>query len=133
MRIGFTPILLIGAALLLIGILATIYIQSRQGNQQAIALANRILVPILGTLGLFVNVLWMARREETQCPGPAGYTPYIGLGLALLLVLVGLLRYFFQAPPRDRRVIVQPILLALILLTIVFLIIYLGGCLTFLK
>jgi hypothetical protein len=53
---------------------------------------------------------------------------YVSIGAVLVFVSIGLIRYF-SSRSREKRLLVQPVLLAVIVVTAIFLVEYLSGCL----
>lgn len=117
--------LITGVALIVLVIL--MYIRSRQGDQRAINLINVMLLPLLSAIVITVSMIFAANRAGSACTGAFATLRDIGVGLTILLILVGLIR-FFATRPRDRRLVTHPVLLAVAVMTIVFLAEFLNGC-----
>lgn len=128
--IGFdlTHILILITGIALIILVVLIYIRSRQGDQRVINTTNQMLLPILSAIVITLNILFANRQAIPACTGILNTVKYTVLILALLLVIVGILR-FFMSRNRDKRLITHPILFAIIVVTVLFLIESLNGCL----
>jgi uncharacterized membrane protein len=115
-----------GAALIILVI--GMYIRSRQGDQRVINVTNQMLLPILSIIVITVNILFANRQSTPACTGSLNTLFYAGIIAAILLIIAGVLR-FFISHSRDRRLTTHPLLFSVIIVTIVFLITYLNGCL----
>ena len=115
-----------GAALIILVI--AMYIRSRQGDQRVINVTNQMLLPILSIIVITVNILFANRQSTPVCTGFLNTLFYAGIVAAILLIIAGVLR-FFISHSRDRRLITHPLLFSIIIVTIVFLVTYLNGCL----
>jgi cytochrome bd-type quinol oxidase subunit 2 len=128
--IGFdlTHILILITGIALIILVVLIYIRSRQGDQRVINTTNQMLLPILSAIVITLNIVLANHQAIPACTGTLNMVKYTALILALLLVIVGILR-FFMSRNRDKRLITHPILFAIIVVTVLFLIESLNGCL----
>jgi uncharacterized membrane protein len=121
-------ILAIITAAVLICLVLVIYLRSLQGDRRVINLTNQVLLPILSILLILLNLIYSHYAASPVCTGASNILRYIGIGGTILLVLFGCIR-FFLARNRDRRLLLQPVLLSVVLVTVVFLLEYLYGCL----
>jgi cytochrome bd-type quinol oxidase subunit 2 len=128
--IGFdlTHILILITGIALIILVVLIYIRSRQGDQRVINTTNQMLLPILSAIVITLNLILANRQAIPACTGTLNTVKYAALILALLFIVVGIMR-FFMSRNRDKRLITHPILLAIIVVTVLFLIESLNGCL----
>lgn len=128
MTISLTSILVLVTGITLIALLLFAYWRSKQGEQRITLVINQMLLPLLGAITVSASLLLTNRALPLTCPGLLSVLPYVGLAGALLLIIFGLVRYFTRRS-RDRRLITHPIIFAVILMTIVFLVMFLSGCL----
>ena len=128
--IGFdlTHILILITGIALIILVVLIYIRSRQGDQRVINTTNQLLLPILSAIVITLNLILANRQAIPACTGTLNTIKYSALILALLLIVIGIMR-FFMSRNRDKRLITHPILFAIIVVTVLFLIESLNGCL----
>lgn len=128
MTFSLTNILVLITGVTLIALLLFAYWRSKQGEQRITQVINQMLLPLLGVITLTTGLLLTNRSLSLTCPGLLAWLPYIGLAGTLLLIISGLVRYF-ASRSRDRRMITHPIIFAAILMTVVFLVEFLSGCL----
>jgi uncharacterized membrane protein len=121
-------ILALTTGVFLIGLMVWLYARSRRGDQRVINTTNQVLLPILSAIVIGLNILYNYRQPAAACSGALNDLQYVSIGAVLLLVSIGIIRYF-TSRSRDRRLLVQPVLLAVIVVTVIFLVEYLGGCL----
>lgn len=128
---GLTRILTIFTVLVLIFLMLILYIRSRQGDQRVINLTNQMLLPVLSILVITLNVIFANRLGNPtirSCIGWLNTLRYVGLVVAILLIIAGCIRYFVSQR-RDRRHITHPVLFSVILIALVYLTEYVNGCL----
>ncbi len=127
---SFNPgnILALFTGVFLIGLMVWLYARSRRGDQRVINITNQVLLPILSAILIGLNILYNYRQPAAACSGVLNDLQFVSIGAVLLFVSAGIIRYF-SSRSRDRRLLVQPILLAVIVVTAIFLVEYLGGCL----
>jgi len=128
MTMSTTNILALITGITLIALLLFAYWRSKQGEQRITQVINQMLLPLLGVITLTAGLLLTNHSLPFTCPGLLSVLPYVGLAGVLLLIIFGLVRYF-TSRSRDRRLITHPIIFAVILMTIVFLIEFLSSCL----
>jgi hypothetical protein len=112
----------------LIGLMIWLYVRSQRGDQRVINAINQVLLPILSAVVIGLNLLYNYRQPAASCSGALNVLQYVSIGAVLVFVSIGLIRYF-SSRSRERRLLVQPVLLAVIVVTAIFLIEYLSGCL----
>ncbi len=112
----------------LIGLMIWLYVCSQQEDQRVINTINQILLPILSAIVIGLNILYNYRQPTATCSDALNILQYVSIGAVLVFVSVGIIRYF-SSRSRARRLLVQPVLLAAIVVTAIFLVEYLSGCL----
>jgi uncharacterized membrane protein YidH (DUF202 family) len=81
-----------------------------------------LLSALLITLGVLFNT-----QGTRACTGAAGNLKYVAIFGAVLLIVIGIMRYLLSRQ-RDRRVISHAVLFAIMLVLAVFLIVEVIGC-----
>jgi len=116
-------------AAIFIALALLVYIRNRQGDQRMIQTTNNMLLPLLTIITITLGSIFSFHTGNSACanglPNAARYIAILG---ATLLIIVGVIRYFLHQR-RDRLLIMQPMLLAIALVIIAFLIEHLAGCL----
>ena len=106
-----------------------VYIRNRQGDQRMIQTTNNMLLPLLTIITITLGSIFSFHTGNPACAnGLPNTVRYIAILGTTLLIIVGVIRYFLHQH-RDRLLITQPMLLAIVLVIIAFLIEYLVGCL----
>jgi hypothetical protein len=106
-----------------------VYIRNRQGDQRMIQTTNNMLLPLLTIITITLGSIFSFHTGNLACTnGIPNIVRYIAILGATLLIIVGVIRYFLHQH-RDRLLIMQPMLLAIVLVIIAFLIEHLAGCL----
>ncbi len=106
-----------------------VYIRNRQGDQRMIQTTNNMLLPLLTIITITLGSIFSFHTGNPACAnGLPNAVRYIAILGATLLIIVGVIRYFLHQH-RDRLLIMQPMLLAIVLVIIAFLIEHLTGCL----
>jgi hypothetical protein len=126
MHTGITNLVIAAACFVLIILLILVYSRSRQGDQRIIRAIDSTFLPLLSGLVIMLGVLYRSQNVQA-CPGAAGNLKYIAVFGALLLIVLGTIRYLL-AGRRDRGVIRHAVLFAIMLVLAVFLIVELMGC-----
>ncbi|HLZ62261.1 MAG TPA: hypothetical protein VKR06_35390 [Ktedonosporobacter sp.] len=125
---NLVSILAIITGIALIILMLIIYIRSRQGDRRVIYVANQSLLPVLSAITITVYIVFANRPATLLCRGPLALVGYGGLFATILLIAIGVFR-FFNKRRRDIRLIMHPILFSVIIMTVVFLVEYFTGCL----
>ena len=126
MHLSFSNLLAIIAAIAFIILAMVVYVRSRQGDQRMIQTTNQMLLPILSIVLITLSVIY-SNSQNPGCTGISSTAKNIGVFGALLLIVAGVVRYLFSHS-RDRRIIMHPILFAVIILCGVFIAEQLFGC-----
>jgi hypothetical protein len=125
MHSGLTSVIIVIACAVLIILIILVYLRSRQGDQRFIRAMNQVLLPLLSAIVITLGFIYNNAGECTQgVPGILRYVAAIG---AVLIVLVGVVRYAFSQN-RDRRLITHPVLFAIVLVLAILIIEQLSGC-----
>ena len=120
--------LIILTSVSLIALVILMYIRSLQGDRRVINVANQMVLPVLSGIVITVSIIFSNPQASQVCEGPLNILRYTGVIAAISLISIGVLR-FFVGQSRDRRLIIHPILFTVIIVTVVFLVEYLNGCL----
>jgi len=122
---GLTSVIIVIACAVLIILIILVYLRSRQGDQRFIRAMNQVLLPLLSAIVITLGFIYNNAGECTQgVPGILRYVAAIG---AVLIVLVGVVRYALSQN-RDRRLITHPVLFAVVLVLAILIIEQLSGC-----
>jgi hypothetical protein len=125
MHSGLTSVIIVIACAVLIILIILVYLRSRQGDQRFIRAMNQVLLPLLSAIVITLGFIYNNAGECTQgAPGILRYVAAIG---AVLIVLVGVVRYALSQN-RDRRLITHPVLFAVVLVLVILIIEQLSGC-----
>jgi len=125
MHSGLTSVIIVIACAVLIILILLVYLRSRQGDQRFIRAMNQVLLPLLSAIVITLGFIYNNAGECTQgVPGILRYVAAIG---AVLIVLVGVVRYALSQN-RDRRLITHPVLFAIVLVLAILIIEQLSGC-----
>ena len=125
--LSLTNIIVIVTCIILIILVLLVYIRSRQGDQRIIQATNQMLLPLLAALALTLGVIYNFPANAGCIQGIPNILRYIGAVGAVLITLIGLLRYAFSQS-RDRRLITHAVLLAIVFATVIFIIEQFVGC-----
>lgn len=105
------------------------YIRNRLGDQRMIQTTNNMLLPLLTIITITLGSIFSFHSENPICNrGIPNVVKYIAVLGTILFVVVGIIRYVVHRN-RERLLIMQPLLLAIILVIIAFLLEHLVGCL----
>jgi cytochrome bd-type quinol oxidase subunit 2 len=126
MHLSFSNLLAIIAAIAFMILAMVVYVRNRQGDQRMIQTTNQMLLPILSIVLITLSVIYSG-SQNAGCIGIANTVKNIGVFGALLLIVAGVVRYLLSRS-RDRRIIMHPILFAVIILCGVFIAQQLFGC-----
>lgn len=129
--IGNTSALLISiACIVFVILLLIVFFRNHSGDQHMIRMTNQMLLPILSGVVLILGVVYGNHMIPANADCSSIFDTLRNLTgiLALLLVALGALRYILSPAPRDRRLITQPLIIALILLALLLLAQNLLGC-----
>lgn len=126
MHVGTTNIVIAVACFILIILLMLVYSRSRQGDQRIVRAVEQTFLPLLSALLITLGVLFNAQNARA-CTGAAGDLKYVAVFGAVLLIVIGIIRYLFSRQ-RDRRVISHAVLFAIMLVLAVFLVVEVIGC-----
>jgi cytochrome bd-type quinol oxidase subunit 2 len=129
--IGNTPILLVTiACIVLVVLLLIVFFRNQAGDQRMIRTTNQMLLPILSAIAITLGLVFGNHTPlaNSACSGTFDTLRNVTAILALLLVIIGLIRYALSRPLRDRRLITQPLIIAMILLVLLFFAQNLLGC-----
>jgi len=128
MNKSITTTFVIIAAIIFIVLAVFAYIRSRQGDQRMIATMNNLLLPLLSIIVITIGSIFSFHAGSPTCgSGIPNIARYIAVFGTILLIVVGVIRYFLSQS-RDRRQITHPILFSIILVIVVFLFENLSGC-----
>ena len=126
MHAGPTTIVIAVACFILIILLILVYSRSRQGDRRIIRAIDSTFLPLLSALVITLGVLFNTQNTQA-CSGIAGNLKYVAIFGAVLLIVVGIIRYLLSRE-RDRRVISHAVLFAIMLVLAIFLIVEIIGC-----
>jgi cytochrome bd-type quinol oxidase subunit 2 len=126
MHLGTTNIVIAVACFILIILLFLVYSRSRQGDQRIVRTIEQTFLPLLSALLITLGVLFNTQITQ-PCTDAAGNLKYVAIFGALLLIVIGIIRYLLSRQ-RDRRVISHAVLFAIMLVLAVFLIVEVIGC-----
>jgi cytochrome bd-type quinol oxidase subunit 2 len=126
MHVGTTNIVIAVACFILIILLALVYSRSRRGDQRIVRAIEQTFLPLLSALLITLGVLFNT-QSALACTGAAGNLKYVAVFGAVLLIVIGIIRYLLSRQ-RDRRVISHAVLFAIMLVLAVFLIVEVIGC-----
>ena len=126
MHVGFTNIAIAAACFILILLLILVYIRSRQGDRRIIRAVDSTFLPLLSALLITMGVLFNTQNAQA-CTGATGNLKYIAIFGAVLLIVIGIIRYLLSRE-RDRRLISHAVLFAIMLVLAVFLVVEIIGC-----
>ncbi len=128
--IGNTSTLLIATGCIVFVILLLIvFFRNQMGDQRMIRTTDQMLLPILSIIVIILGFVFdSSRAGGANCPAIFDTLRNVTGILALLVVALGFIRYILSHPPRDRRLITQPLLIAMILLVLLVLVQNLLGC-----
>jgi hypothetical protein len=128
--IGNTSTLLVViACIIFVILLLIVFFRNQMGDQRMIRTTNQLLLPILSIIVIILGfVFGNFTAASANCPAIFDTLRNVTGILALLLVALGFIRYILSHPPRDRRLITQPLLIAMILLVLLVLAQNLLGC-----
>jgi len=116
-------------AAIFIALALLVYIRNRQGDQRMIQTTNNMLLPLLTIITITLGSIFSFHTGNSACAnGLPNAIRYIAILGTLLLIITGTIRYFLSQN-RDRLLVIQPTLFAIILVIIAFLIEHLAGCL----
>ena len=116
-------------AAIFIALALFVYIRNRQGDQRMIQTTNNMLLPLLSIITITLGSIFSFHTENPICNrGIPNVVKYIAVLGTILLVVVGIIRYVLHQN-RERLLIMQPLLFAIILVVIAFLLEFLSGCL----
>ena len=128
MNKSITTTFVIIAAIIFIVLAVFAYIRSRQGDQRMISTMNNLLLPLLSIIVITIGSIFSFHAGSPTCgSGIPNIARYIAVFGTILLIVVGVIRYFLSQS-RDRRQITHPILFSIILVIVVFLFENLSGC-----
>ncbi len=128
MNKSITTTFVIIAAIIFIVLAVFAYIRSRQGDQRMISTMNNLLLPLLSIIVITIGSIFSFHAGSPTCgSGIPNIARYIAVFGTILLIVVGVIRYFLSQS-RDRRQITHPILFSIILVVVVFLFENLSGC-----
>jgi hypothetical protein len=122
--IGNTSTLLVSiACVIFVILLLIVFFRNAAGDQRMIRTTNQMLLPILSGIVLILGFVYGNHSVpvNANCSDIFDLLRNVTGIFALLLVVLGLIRYMLSRPPRDRRLITQPLLIALILLALLIL------------
>jgi NADH:ubiquinone oxidoreductase subunit 6 (subunit J) len=125
MHSGLTSVIIVIACAVLIILIILVYLRSRQGDQRFIRAMNQVLLPLLSAIVITLGFIYNNAGGCTQ--GVPSILRYIAAIGAVLIVLVGVVRYAFSQN-RDRRLITHPVLFAIVLVLAILIIEQLSGC-----
>jgi hypothetical protein len=126
MHAGLTNIAIAAACFILIILLILVYTRSRQGDRRIIRAIDATFLPLLSALLITMGALFNTQNVQA-CTGAAGNLKYVAVFGAVLLIVIGIIRYLLSRQ-RDRRVISHAVLFAIMLVLAVFLIVEVIGC-----
>ncbi len=129
--IGNTSTLLISiACIIFVILLLIVFFRNYAGDRRMIRTTNQMLLPILSAIVLILGFVFgnHITPVNANCSSIFDTLRNVTGLLALLVIVLGLIRYTLSRPPRDRRLITQPLLIAMILLALLLFAENLIGC-----
>jgi cytochrome bd-type quinol oxidase subunit 2 len=128
MAFNLVTILTLITGTILIALILLVYVRSRQGDQRVINTTNQMLLPLLSAIVITLGIVFANHRPTSVCTGLLLWIRYAVGSLLVLLTFIGAIRYL-SSQSHDRRLIMHPILFAIIVAIMAFLVEYLKGCL----
>lgn len=115
------------ACVILIFLVMLLYLRSRQGDQRIIQATNRMFLPLLSAIVITLGIIYNNTGNVGCMQGIPNILRYVAAIGAVLIVLVGVIRYAISQN-RDRRLITHPTLFAIDFVLVIFIIEILSGC-----
>lgn len=127
MHPSLTNIIIIIACVVLIILIMLVYVRSSQGDQRIIRVTNQMLLPLLSAIVITLGFIFNSQGQLVCTQGVGGSLRYVAILGAVLIVLIGVVRYALSQN-RDRRFITQAVLLATVFVLAILIIELLSGC-----
>lgn len=122
-----TNLFIVIACVILIVLVMLVYLRSRQGDQRIIQATNRMFLPLLSAIVITLGIIYNNMSNAGCTQGIPNILRYVAAIGAVLIVLVGVIRYAISQN-RDRRLITHPTLFAIDFVLIIFIVEILSGC-----
>jgi cytochrome bd-type quinol oxidase subunit 2 len=126
MRLGVSNVVIAIACIILIVLLLLVYVRSRQGDQRIIRAINSTFFPLLSAILITLGILF-SNQGGGACSGVPNILRYAAVIVAVLVVVVGVMRYMLSRN-RDRRLITHAVLFAIMIVLAVFALEQVYGC-----
>jgi cytochrome bd-type quinol oxidase subunit 2 len=127
MHPSLTNIIIIIACAVLIILIMLVYVRSSQGDQRIIRVTNQMLLPMLSAIVITLGFIFNSQGQLACTQGVGGSLRYVATLGAVLIVLIGVVRYALSQN-RDRRFITHAVLLAIVFVLAILIIELLSGC-----
>ena len=127
MHLSLTILTIFIACVILIVLVMLVYLRSRQGDQRIIQATNRMFLPLLSAIVITLGIIYNNTGNVRCTQGIPNIMRYVAATGAVLLVLIGVIRYVISRN-RDRRLITHPTLFAIDFVLVIFIIEILAGC-----
>jgi cytochrome bd-type quinol oxidase subunit 2 len=127
MHLSLTNVVIIIACVILIILVLLVYARSRQGDQRIIQATNQMFLPLLSAIVITLGIIYYNAANEICTQGVPNILRYVAAIGAVLIVLMGVIRYAFSQD-RDRRFITHPVLIAIDFVVAIFISEILLGC-----
>jgi hypothetical protein len=116
------------AGLIFIALAIFAYIRSRQGDQRMIQTSNNLLLPLLSIIVITLGSIFRFQEGSPACmSGIPNTLRYLAVFGTILFIMVGVIRYILSQS-KDRRLVIHPVLFAIMLVIVVFMIEHVSGC-----
>lgn len=127
---NISSLLIAIACIIFVVLLLIVFFRNQMGDRRMIRTINQMLLPILSIIVIILGFVFDKSTTvvNANCPTIFDTLRNVTGILALLLVALGLVRYILSRAPRDRRLITQPLLIAMILLVLLVFAQNLLGC-----
>jgi cytochrome bd-type quinol oxidase subunit 2 len=124
---SLTHVIIAIACVILIILVMLVYLRNRQGDQRIIQATNQMFLPLLSAIVITLGIIYNNAGNAGCTQGIPNILRYVAAIGAVLIVLIGVIR-FAVSQNRDRRLITQPVLLAIVYVIAIFVIEILSGC-----
>src|SRR5258708_7711824 len=108
-------------------VIMLVYVRSSQGDQRIIRVTKQMLLPLLSAIVITLGFIFNSQGQLMCTQGVGGSLRYVAILGAVLIVLIGVVRYALSQN-RDRRFITQAVLLAIVFVLAILIIELLSGC-----
>jgi len=129
MQLTSEMLLVVVVGLALIGMLMWLYVRSYRGDQQATGTINTMLLPLLVAATTTLGYINSERNRSLTCTHATNTIFILGIVASVALLAGGVARTFILNPRHDRIHITHAVLFVAMAVVVVFLVVYLNGCL----